>query len=49
MWTNLINGKKYIGSSENLRDRMYSYINIKSLERYNYMYICRALKKHGYL
>jgi hypothetical protein len=49
MWTNLTNGKRYIGSSVDLRDRMYSYFNIKYLQRSNFMYICRALLKHGIL
>jgi group I intron endonuclease len=48
MWTNLINGKRYIGSSENLNRRFSEYFNTNHLNRYNYMYICRALLKHGY-
>jgi len=47
-WTNLINNKQYIGSSENLKIRFSQYFNVNQLERYNYMYICRALLKHGY-
>ena len=49
MWTNNINNKRYIGSSENLRIRFIQYFNINSLIRDNCMQICRALKKkHGY-
>jgi hypothetical protein len=40
----MFNGKRYVGSSRDIRDRMYDYLSIKSLERY----ICRALKKHDY-
>jgi len=51
MWTNSINSKRYIGSSENLKIRFsaapaYFYANY--LIRYNCMQICRALLKHGY-
>ena len=48
IWTNKINGKRYVGSSDNLRNRMYSYLNIKSLENYNHMPINRALLKYGH-
>ena len=48
MWKNSINGKCYIGSSENLRIRFKQYFNINYLIRDNCMQICRALKKHGY-
>jgi excinuclease UvrABC nuclease subunit len=30
MWKNLINGKKYIGSSENLKRRFSEYLNVAS-------------------
>jgi hypothetical protein len=48
MFTNLINGKRYIGSAKDIRNRMYVYYSIKSLENCNSMLICRALLKHGY-
>jgi len=48
MWTNNINKKRYIGSSENLRARFQQYFNINHLIRYNCMQICRALLKHDY-
>jgi len=48
MWTNIINGKQYIGSSINLRIRFLQYFNINRLIRENSMQICRALLKHGY-
>jgi group I intron endonuclease len=48
MWTNKINGKKYIGSSINLSKRLGEDLNVNHLMRCTYMYICRALLKHGY-
>jgi hypothetical protein len=48
MWTNLINGKQYIGSAVNLTRRFREYFNINYLLRYTNMYICNALFKHGY-
>ena len=48
MWTNNINNKRYVGSSENLRARFMQYFNINYLIRDNSMWICRALLKHGY-
>jgi hypothetical protein len=48
MWKNSINGKRYIGSSENLKVRFLQYFNINHLLRNTYMYIYRALLKHGY-
>jgi len=48
MWKNTINGKKYIGSSENLKIRFYKYFNTNYLLNNNYMYIYRALIKHGH-
>jgi predicted GIY-YIG superfamily endonuclease len=47
MFKNLINGKQYIGSSENLRRRFYEYFSPNYLIRNNSMYICRALRKYG--
>jgi len=48
MLTNLKNGKQYIGSSNNLKIRFSQYYNENHLLRTNFMYICRALLKHGY-
>lgn len=48
MFTNLKNGKRYIGSSENLRARFLKYFNTNYLLRNIQMYICRSLFKHGY-
>jgi hypothetical protein len=39
MFKNLINGKKYVGSSIDIRLRFYKYYSIKCLENCNYMYI----------
>src|SRR6266566_7481515 len=47
-WTNKINGKIYIGSSQNIRRRVSQYSNPNQLERTTSMPICRALLKHGY-
>jgi hypothetical protein len=48
MFKNLINGKRYVGSSSNLSIRFREYLNINYLIRNNYMYIYRALLKHDY-
>src|SRR5437016_14634731 len=48
MWTNNINNKRYIGSSENFKIRFYKYFNINYLLSNISMYICRALFKDGY-
>jgi len=48
MWTNLINNKRYIGSSKNLNKRFREYFNTNYLIKDNCMQICRALKKHDY-
>ena len=48
MWTNNINNKKYIGSSESLRARFYKYFNQNHLLENNCMNICKALIKHDY-
>lgn len=47
LWRNLINGKCYIGSSKNLRDRFYKYYSLHYLIKIN-MAICKALLKYGY-
>ena len=48
IWVNTINGKIYIGSGLNLRDRFISYYNMKHLQDNTNMVICRALIKYGY-
>jgi group I intron endonuclease len=48
MWKNLINGKQYIGSSVDLRNRFYQYFNLNYLIITKSMYICRTLLKDGY-
>ena len=48
MWTNNINNKRYIGSSQNLRARFLKYFNTNDLLSNTSMYICRALFKDGY-
>jgi len=47
LFTNKVNGKKYVGSAANLRIRLMQYFNPKYLDRKNYMYISRAILKHG--
>jgi hypothetical protein len=46
--TNIKNDKIYIGSSQNLNKRLREYLNVNHLKRNEYLYICRALKKHDY-
>ena len=48
MWRNLINNKRYIGSSENMHRRFREYFNINHLLKNKSMYICNSLIKHGY-
>jgi hypothetical protein len=48
MWTNLINGKRYIGSSVDLKRRLLEYFNANRLLKESSMTINRALLKHGY-
>ncbi len=48
MWKNLRNGKRYVGSSVDIRDRMYSYYNAKYLTSQKSMHICSALLEYGY-
>lgn len=48
MWTNKFNGKKYIGSSVNLRRRLLEYYNVNRLLKTNSMVINVALLKYGY-
>jgi group I intron endonuclease len=47
-FTNLTNGKKYVGSSVNLGIRFSQYFNVNNLTRQNYMAICMSLLKYGY-
>jgi excinuclease UvrABC nuclease subunit len=42
MFKNLTNGKRYIGSSENLRNRMYGYFNNNYLLKNTYMNISKS-------
>lgn len=46
-WVNKISGKTYIGSSTNLRVRMYTYYSLRSLAESNRL-IDRALLKYGF-
>lgn len=48
MWINKANGKKYVGSSVNLKRRLLEYYNVKRLLNENSMRINRALLKYGY-
>ena len=48
MWTNKLNGKKYIGSSVHLKRRFTEYFNIKRLIREKSMPINVALLKYGF-
>ena len=48
MWTNKLNGKKYVGSSLNLRRRLLEYYNANRLLNEKSMPIYSALLKHGY-
>jgi group I intron endonuclease len=51
MWTNLINGKKYIGSAVNLSNRLSSYYSnshMKSQLKKGCSHIYNALLKHGH-
>lgn len=48
LWTNKLNGKKYVGSSVDLRRRFLEYYNVNRLLNEKSMPICQALLKHGY-
>ena len=48
MFQKIINGKRYIGSSDNLNRRFSQYFNINRLLSHKCMAICCALLKHGY-
>jgi group I intron endonuclease len=43
-----MNGKQYVGSSDNLRRRFSEYFNISYLKVHKDMPICCALLIHGY-
>jgi group I intron endonuclease len=45
LWTNLINGKKYVGKSENIQKRKRSYKD--EIKKDSSRYIIKAMKKHG--
>ena len=51
-WTNLVNGKSYVGSSANLRRRIQEYLNhkrsLRELARGESM-VYKALLKYGYI
>jgi hypothetical protein len=51
MFKNIINGKKYIGSAVDFKDRLTFYFSAKALENYlknSQSYIYNALLKYGY-
>lgn len=48
MWINKLNGKKYVGSSVNLRRRLLEYYNVNRLLNEKSMPINVALLKYGY-
>ena len=48
MWTNKLNGKKYVGSSVDLRRRLLEYYNVNRLLNEKSMPINLSLLKHGY-
>jgi group I intron endonuclease len=48
MWVHLQSGKRYVGSSVDLRRRFLEYFNTERLLRSPSMIINRALLKYGY-
>jgi group I intron endonuclease len=48
MLQNNVNGKRYVGSSGDLRKRIVYYYNIKYLNKYPTSLICRSLLKYGH-
>lgn len=48
-WVNNLNGKKYVGSSVDLRRRLLEYYNVNRILNEKSMPIYQALLKHGYL
>lgn len=49
MWTNNLNGKKYVGSSVNLRRRLLEYYNVNRLLNETSMPVYKSLLKYGYI
>jgi hypothetical protein len=47
-WTNILNGKTYIGSAKNLSIRLRDYYSISYLTRHDTSLIYKALLKYGY-
>lgn len=47
LWTNLQNGKSYVGSAVNLSKIYSQYFSLSYLTSKDSMYICRSLLKHG--
>lgn len=48
MWTNKLNGKKYVGSSINLKRRLLEYYNVNRMLNEKSMAINVALLNYGY-
>ena len=48
LWINKVNGKKYVGSSINLKRRFLEYYNINRLTRGKSMAINRSLLRYGF-
>lgn len=48
MWIHNESGKRYVGSAVDLEKRMSCYFSSAYLERFKSMYICNALRLHGY-
>lgn len=49
LWTNKINGKRYVGSSVDLSNRLRMYFNISYIKYFeDIMIIYRALLAHGF-
>lgn len=48
MWNHIQSGKRYVGSSVDLRRRFLEYFNTERLLRGSSMIINRALLKYGY-
>jgi group I intron endonuclease len=51
MWSNIINGKRYIGSAVDLSCRLsfyFSNLSMENLLKNSKSLICSALLKHGY-
>lgn len=48
MWIHLESGRRYVGSTLDSSIRLLKYYFLNHLDRNKNMYICRALKDHGY-